>query len=256
MKFFWNNLVDAGATALTASSENASYPVANLIDPHLQKLWKTGTSAAEEYITLDLGSALEISSIILAGHDFTTDDDLRFMVSDASDFADADEMPIEWSEDTILCLFPTVSARYVRVMFTKASSGETRQLARLFVGPHSEQDELPDEKGFKVDPKDLSKVATSIGGQDWGETRPRYREFRISGTKLTEDDALDLVAMDDHCGIVTPFFMQVQDPVGDLNEQPITEIIYCRLKSLTGREHDSSETTLRWKVTLDLKEYI
>lgn len=256
MKLFWNNLADASASVLTASSADASYPVANVANGHLQKVWRTGTTLTEEYINIDFGSSVEFSAILLAAHDLTVDDLLRFKFSDSDVFTDAVEVGIDWTEETILAVFPPVTARYLRVMFTKGAAGQTRDIGRLFVGPHSDQDELPDDKGYREDPKDLSKIATSLGGQDWGEIRPQYRELQIRGTKLTEDDVQDLLDLDEHCGVVTPFFIQVQDPQGDLNAQPLDEVIYCRLKSLTGREHESSDTTLRWRVTLDLKEVI
>ena len=256
MKFFWNNLVDAVSTVLVASSANASYPVDNLAHDHLQKVWRTGTTLTEEYVDIDLGSSMEFSAIILAGHDFTADDNLRFKFSDSNVYTDAITIAIDWTQETILALFPVVSARYLRVMFTKGAAGQTRDIGRLFAGPHSDQTELPDDRGYQENPKDLSKVATSLGGQDWGEIRPGYREIQIRGSKLTQDDAEDLLDLNEHCGIVTPFFIQVQDPLGDLNENPLSEIIYVRLKSLTGREHDVTDVGLRWKVTIDLKEFI
>lgn len=256
MRIFFDNLIDDSDTVLTASSEAAALPVENLAEWFLKKVWRTGTAATAESVTIDLGSSKELSSIIIVGHNLEAGDNLRYMLSDAADFAGADEITMDWREGSIVAVFAAVEVRYLKILFDKPTAGETRQIGRMFVGKCYDLDELPDGKGYKEDPKDLSKVSRAISGQKYTEVRPSYNTYKISGSQMPQDQVEVLYALNDACGTHTPFFVQIQDELADLQEEPLDDVLYVTLKDLVPRDVEGVTRTLRWKVSLELEQFI
>lgn len=56
---------------VSATSENASYPVTNLTNPSLNSRWESA-SADEQYVTSTFSDTTEIDYVAIAGHDFPT----------------------------------------------------------------------------------------------------------------------------------------------------------------------------------------
>ncbi len=256
MKTFWYNLVDLSATTLTAASANTSYPVTNLATEFLQQIYKTGTSATAEYITVDLGSSKAFSSIVISEHDLLAADNVRFMYSDASNFSGASTYEIEHASGTIVVTFPEVEARYVRVLFDKASAGDTRQIGRLFVGPHDAFGSVVDYNGYSQGKEDLSRKSRTLGGQVYSEVRNQYSRFSLQ-CSYTEQEKTDwLIEMSDYVGTHTAFFVQVQESTGNLNESPLDDVYYVMLRDIIERDVESVDTELRYGVDLQLEEFI
>jgi len=257
MKTFWYNLVDLSATTLTAASANASFPVTNLTTEFLQEVYKTGTSATAEYVTLDLGSSKPLSSIVIAAHDLLAADNLRYMFSNASNFSGAVERQIERVAGTIVVTFPEVEARYVRVLFDKASAGQTRQIGRLFVGPHRNFGSIIDYAGYKESKEDLSRSTRTLGGQVYSETRNQYSRYTLECSYLEQEKTDWLIEMSDYVGLHTPFFVQVQSTTdSSLNESPLDDVLYVMLRETIDRAVEVADDELRYAVDMQLEEFI
>ncbi|MBU2177656.1 MAG: discoidin domain-containing protein, partial [Gammaproteobacteria bacterium] len=69
LKICYQNLVDSAV--ITASSEEASLPAANVTAFHKSKVWRA-TGCAAEWIKFDLGSPQDITEIIIVGHNFSS----------------------------------------------------------------------------------------------------------------------------------------------------------------------------------------
>lgn len=257
MKTFWYNLIDLSATTLTAASANASYPVTNLASEFLQTVYKTGTSATAEYINIDLGSSKAFSSIVIAEHDLLAADNLRFKFSDDSSYTSAVEILIEHVAGTIVVTFPEVEARYVRIMFDKASAGDTRQIGRLFVGPHDDFEKVIEYNGYNEGKEDLSRKSRTLGGQVYSEVRPIYSVFQLTCSYLEQEKSGWLRELDAYVGTHTPFFIQVQETTDStLNESPLDDVLYVMLRNMLDRDVESVDEVLRYGMDLNLEEFI
>jgi hypothetical protein len=245
------------ATTLTAASANASFPVTNLATEFLQEVYKTGTSATAEYITIDLGSSKALSSIIIAAHDLLAADNLRYKFSDASDFSGATEHQIEHVSGTIVVTFPEVEARYVRILFDKASAGDTRQIGRLFVGPHRNFGSVIDYAGFDEGKEDLSRKSRTLGGQVYAEVRSQYSRYGVDCSYVEQEKTDWIIEMSDYVGTHTSFFLQVQETTNSaLNESPIDDVLYVLLRETVDRAVETTDEELRYNVDLKLEEFI
>lgn len=257
MKTFWYNLVDLSASTLTAASANASYPVTNLANEFLQNIYKTGTSATAEYINIDLGSSKAFSSIVIAEHDLLAADNLRFKFSDDSSYAGATEILIEHLSGTIVVTFPEVEARYIRILFDKSSAGDTRQIGRLFVGPHDDFGSVIDYNGYNEGKEDLSRKSRTLGGQVYSEVRPIYSSFKLACSYLEQEKTGWLREMDAYVGTHTAFFVQVQESTdSSLNESPLDDVLYVMLRNMLDRDVESVDEELRYGMDLNLEEFI
>lgn len=65
----------ATTTNLTVTSENASYPAVNMVNPNENQRWESNT-ASDQYVTVSLSEEQEIDYVAFAGHNFGDDDAL------------------------------------------------------------------------------------------------------------------------------------------------------------------------------------
>jgi len=253
VRLFWNNLADRAA--LTASSQHPNLLVRNLAHEFLVKVWRTGTTLTEEWVSVDLGEPLPVSSLILAAHTLQPSDQLRYSLSNDAGFIGAEEIPLAWRADTIVEVFPLCEVRYVRIAFTKGMAGEVRQIGRLFLGEHVECDD-PDHKGYREQPVDLSKKSRSLGGQSYTEQRKQYREIRIPFDMMPGEQVNEILGIARQVGTHTAFFIQIQDTLADLNRDVLDEVLYVKFKDLSDKEVRGVDVDLLWKLQLDVEEQL
>ena len=67
MRVAYQNYTDATGVTLIASTEDASYPVANIQDQRLSTRWRT-TAITSQSVIVDLGSARAIDTVAILGH--------------------------------------------------------------------------------------------------------------------------------------------------------------------------------------------
>src|SRR5438105_670913 len=103
MRLFYDNLIDYAATVVTASSQQADLPGSNVINELSKKVWRTGTAAAPESITFDLGSAKDVTGVILLDHTLTNADTNIELHASTDNFAASDVTVavLVWASGTI-----------------------------------------------------------------------------------------------------------------------------------------------------------
>jgi len=254
MRIYYPNLADA-YSAISASSAVSTLPVTNVTHFHKSRVWRTGTSVADEYITIDLGSSQAATAAIIFAHTLTAGDSAIQLRKSTDNFAANDVLvgTFTWSSGPMLLTFTSTSSRYWRIKFTKASAGVSRDIGRIFLGTYTTFTGLPDWDGFSSSPIDLSQTQVSEGGQDYTNQRSQYRDIRLDASGVSTAQAADIKTFTETVGAHTPFFLQADENATDESG----EVFYVRLKKLPARDTDGMvETTLGWQIKLEAKEQL
>ena len=229
MRFFYDNMIDGVNVVLTASSEDAEYPVENIQNQFIGKPWKSEDSNAHEYIIGDFGEAKEVQAGILFAHDLKAGDTVKFQLNDSTDFSSpAVDETMTHDEDAMVVVLDTPETyRYWRIDIIKDNAAETREIGRVFIGPLMEARD-PDYDGYKVEDHDLSRVSESVSKQRYSTVNGTYRTFmlKVSGVGTTEKDYYQALARE--VGVHTAFFCQVTD------DGEFTEYLYVYFNKLSG----------------------
>lgn len=244
-RLLWDNLIDSAT--LTASSEDSALPGINIANALRSKVWRTGTSTADEDIVIDHGSAKAITCVILLDHDLTAGDSDIVLEANATDSwgGPSFSQALTRVEGPIAAYFSSESYRYNRVAFTKSASGETRDIGRVFVGTY---DAAP-ITGLQIRPKDLSKKSQSIGGQTFHDIRPIYDQIMLEMGVVTKA-IYDLIkTMFETVGIHQSFFISIDNDV-----EPVDWIYYVKAKSMPSFQ--PVVTTTHWRTSLSLDEQL
>lgn len=255
MRLYYPNLSDS-ATISASSQASTSLAGENVAHDHRARIWRTGTSSADEYVTIDLGSSQAATAAIIFAHTLlNADSDIELRKSN-DNFVSNDVLvaTFTWSASAMLVTFSSTSSRYWRFAFTKASAGVSRDLGRVFLGNYVELADLPDWDGFEVTPIDLSQKQRSEGGQSFTAIRNHYREFRLPMSGVTQSEIDALKTFSETVATHTPFFF-----TGDVGQSDETgEIIYAQLMKPLKRTPDGMGPTsgLAWSTSFEAEEML
>ncbi|MDF1592586.1 MAG: hypothetical protein P1P89_13810 [Desulfobacterales bacterium] len=185
IRFFWQNLFDLAA--LTASSQDADFPAANLQNPLRTKVYKTaGATPGTANLVIDHLTAKPVTAIILANYDWAGAPgtlNLEFNAADAWGAPSATEA-LTWvatpdtygNPNVIIKVFASKSYRYNRlnVVYSPGAVPTDWQLGRIFLGTCFEPINHYDFDGEEsiVDP---SFIGESVGGQQLVDEITKYR---------------------------------------------------------------------------------
>jgi hypothetical protein len=142
--------------------------------------------------------------------------------------------------------------QYWRVIFTKSSSGETRDIGRIFLGPFDEMTLAPGQPdGLEIKPVDLSTTERSLGGQTFSDMKDQYDEITLEFPGAVSDtQSLKILALAEACGTHTPFFVSI-----DPTNKPYDWLWYVKATKLTGRKVKlKNGSTILWDASLSLAE--
>lgn len=257
MRILRDNLIDYSATVITAGSADVDLPVANVQHPHRGKVYRTGVSAAAEWIKFDLGSAKAVQAVILLDHTLTASDSLIKLQGNATDSwgAPSVDETMTFNADAMKKYLSSAQTyRWWRVIFTKSAAGETRDVGRVFLGPYDEMARGPKQPdGLEITPEDLSETSRALGGQTYSEIKGQYDHIKIDFPgAVSEAQSAMLIALADACGTHTPFFVDI-----DPTNKPYDWFYYAKARSLKGRKVVMMNgATILWDTSMELAEEV
>lgn len=253
MRIHYNNLIDAIAAAAITSTSEASSELGpeNVAHDHVSKVWRTGGSVADEYVTFDLGSAQAATSVIIFAHTLTALDFAANAVElrkSTDNFAANDVLVASTSTFTagaIVLTFSSTSSRYWRIKFTKDNAADVRDIGRVFLGTYETFTGLPDWDGLKIKPRDMSQTDRSEGGQTYSCVRPQYREVSFDASALNQTEVGVLKTISEEVGTHTPFFIIAIESGSDAES---AETLYVKFTQIPERNTAGmgSDGNLAW----------
>lgn len=254
MIYLWNNLIDGPSVSLSATSEDSEWPVENVQDQRIAKVWKTGASVALESVVIDFGSAVAIQSFVCFAHDLLETDSVIKIQGNASATwtAPSVDVTLTWASGAIVYNWSSAQTyRYWRFTFTKASAGVTRSIGRLFLGPLMTATG-PIDKGYKTRKVDPSIVTESIPGQTYSNVKTTFREWTLSFDGFLQAEKVLYDSMTAAVGTHTAVFLQVHS-----STSPLTEWIYAYLKKTPDFDYIATDgTNAIWKMDMEFREVV
>jgi len=174
---------------LTASSENANYPVENIYSPRLSKYFKT-TGDTSENIVFDAGAGntLQANTFTISGHNFTASATLKIQAnaSDAWGSPTLDES-ITYGAETIVTFFTLTDLRYWRFTMADAANPDTiLKIGNVKLDEYLQITKGP-ARGLTEKIIDTTQEFYSGGGQHYATQGSRYRTYDLS-FKYWEND--------------------------------------------------------------------
>lgn len=183
--------------AVTAGSQLAAMPAANLANPRLSAIWRAQPSVTATYVIADLGSLQEVDTVALLWTSLTpyATARIRLSTTDANGLNNLshDSGPIPAGVDpqyphVLYYLSSPVNARYVRVDVSDTSA-PWLEAARLVAGARW----TPSHNytiGWRDAAVDDAQIVTVWGGGEWRDRRAVRRRVRITIPALPQAEAM------------------------------------------------------------------
>lgn len=254
MRIFQSNVIDAAGVVQTYSTQDSGFPASNLRNPQRTQLWRTGATVADEWSVFDLGSAQPVTGCAIFSHTLlNTDSNIKIQGHTADSWgAPSFSQTLTWVSGTIFATFASQNFRYWRLIFTKAAAGVTRDVGRLWIGTYYAPTDVPDWSGVQARPDILDAKFRVPYGPTYGERRTTQRKFDIAFSAVPNAQRVQLKAIADAVGEVTPFVLQIDENAGAGHE--FVEAIYVLLREAPRFDVAGFDTEVKWDTRLMVDE--
>ena len=181
MRVSYNNYFDlALGTALTSLSESPSFPCVNLQEERLSTTYRTIDLTAQT-VTIDLGSAYNISTIAIINHNFTSAASITVSANTSNSWGGpATSKTIIWNVDMMLNFFTPVSYRYWQLQFDDQTNPDGYiEMGRFWLGDYLTIDPSS-EVDFTITKKRSDRIVHGNGQQKYGSIGSKWKEIKLS----------------------------------------------------------------------------
>lgn len=245
MRAIYDNLVDYSGVTITAGTANADLPASNVIHPFLTKVYRTGVSAAAEWIKFDLGAPKAAQSIAVLAHTLTASDSLIKIQANATDVwtSPSVDQAMTFNATKMIYWFAAEQTyQWWRFIFTKSAAGETRDIGRIFIGPYLELEKAPAQgDGIEIEPRDLSVTRETPGGQSYSSARDIQEDVNIGFPLFTEAGTTSFLTYARAVGTHTPHIISI-DPTNKAYDW----LYYVKFRSLKRRKVEFWSTAKKY----------
>lgn len=208
--FSWNNRVDADGVAFSSGSQVSNFPVQNIANPVVQKVWRT-SGATSSYIGVDFKEPVSFRLLALFGATLASTDTIRWRASntDASlgDLLDTGTVTCDVVDGygaSVRVLGSEVTARYMVIDITASSRAPegSFDVGRLWVAPLWQPSEVGIATGYSETWEDTSLITYAPeSGVEHVDFRPSRRRVALALPYLTESDRKQVQEMDRLVGV-------------------------------------------------------
>ena len=207
---------------LTANSSTLNYPVGNVLDSRLSRIFKTDSSTTAT-IVFDCSAAVNVTSIIIANHNISsgvTTLKLQGNATDSWGTPSVDET-LTWASGHIIKDITQASYRYWRIQIIDAGNSDGFiSIGRAWIG------DLYQSPGIApaINHNRVSESVKSItpSGQSYQDTRYKYSIITTTWPKLSHAEKAAIFAIFDDIDIGTPFFVTFEESNSDLGTLYVT----------------------------------
>jgi hypothetical protein len=209
IRYHYDNLIDYAGVAISESSEVSTLPSSNVANDLRTKVWRTGTSTADEWIVFDLGSAKAVSAVILLDHTLTAGDSAITLEGHTADSwaTPAYSNTLTYAASTIYEVFAAETYRYWRVKFTKASAGVSRDIGRIFLGPYVTASREVSPGDYTENTVDRTVTRRTLGGQSYSWLRDSYRSLTLGWKWIEDAQKTEFSTLASTVGSSVPWFL-------------------------------------------------
>ena len=246
MRILYNNLWDD--FDLVESHEDENYPVENVQDIRLAKVWRTETaSAATIYIDAGTGSTITCDSAAILNHNFTASAGIIVQASTAATFTPAHlSANVTFRSGPMVVFFTSGAHRFWRFSFDELTLGAGYyEVGRLMLGEYLQVDpsslvEFP-EKHPRSD-----RLSFSLSNQPYSDEGVGHKELSYQFEHAGNTMKASMVTMWDTVGKYLPIlFLNYNDKF------TVIPPLYCSIIKDMEFVHLKYD---KWNFGLELRE--
>jgi hypothetical protein len=226
----WNNLVDIAATLVQDWSTTGTPAIATIdyIGIRIQTALAADTIALgnlkmdfwraslfTEYIEFDFGSAQDVTAAVIDGHNFDNTETNIKLDSSTDAISWTNRATFTYGSNAMVVFISSISARYWRIIFTKASDVDEREIGRVFIGEY-----VQPVRGVQLSGRrtltDSGQTKRAFSGTQFADIRPKWWEwdFKLKHEPIASFEPLrDAIA---DLGITVPLWIALE-PVSNPN---------------------------------------
>jgi len=239
MRLLLNNELTT-AESVTVKSVNPSYPVVNLYDKTLSKLYRS-LANNEQYITMINSTAITIDTILLYGHNLTSLATVTLKGTNTLDFVSPDYETTIDVNTVIYKEIPQESFKAWRLEIDDPTNEcDCISIQEMFIGCFFQFPSF--EIGYSISKNSLSVTATTRGGTKYGNKQGRLESWSLNVSGLTGSEKIELEDIFDNIDIVDSFWF--------LPFEEDDKYLYVTLPSIPTFQND--KTT--YSMNIDLLE--
>lgn len=208
-KLYDINLIDQ--STITASTENAQFPVSNLKDTRTTKVFRSATNS--DNIIFDFQETSEVNGIFIVpnkrdGFGVST---ITIEFNHSSDFTSPPysvSVPLSTQNNLGFVSFTSVFYRFCRVVMTSTLS--YCEISKIFIGKETVLSKSI-SFGWTFKDEELSLKTKNRYGQIFADIISRQKIFGFAFKMLNKDDVGLLNTMFDRIGETKPFYISIGD---------------------------------------------
>jgi len=240
LRFLYNNLWDTAD--LTASSEVATLPVKNTVDPRLECKYRS-ISDSSTNVVANLGSAQAITAVAIAGHNISSSVTNLRLQAHTSDSWGTPDVNINllnpygsyntYNSGLITWQGTLGTKRYWRILIEDAfNPDEYISLGRIFLGSYFEPIQDKDAY-YTLKRLDLSEISMSLNGTKYVNQKNKIWQIQCQFPDVISDpsgidDYQSFLNMFDNIGTNKDIFISINPDQVDLGANR-----YCDLQRHT-----------------------
>ena len=244
MRLLYDNVFDLAT--LTPLTENPGYPVENMQDSRLCRIYKSTDDAAQT-VVCNMGAAVDVNCCVFSNHNFTTAAIIKIQGSseDAWGGPPVDET-LAYNAGNIKKYFTGGSYQYWRLYVDDDTNPDTYiKAGRVFIGEYYE---MPGQaSGISVPVVTTSKKYTSKSGQIYGDLNYQYKRAELRIPKVTDAQREEMISIfetiDNSIPVYLDFFVD--------SDNTRENILYCTIDNTEFAYHQVSTF---WTLNLTFSE--
>lgn len=236
---------DAG-TMTANNTAGARWGASNVQKYTLDKAARSDSVSATYEHSADFGSAQNIDSFAMDGHNILETDTLLLQYADdAGMTTNVVAVPLTWSAGVIWATFTSISKGYRKLTVTKTSASDYVQIGRMVDAQHTELSaglRTPGDQGGIG--RTTGTSVTTDGGQKYGTIGAAMKRLVGSFPALDADDIAELEFIKETYQEAVPFFMIIR------NGQTLEDAFYGTLDTVNTYRYVSPDSRdIPWAMT-------
>ena len=248
MRILWDNLL-SDESSYTPYSEDLNYPVENIYDTRLTRVYRTYGLASTEYIIIGETGAPEYVSFV--DHNISSSATVYVEGGSSSGFSTLTfSETITWSSYTMVStIASTVSCDYFKLRITGLSTAtqEYISLGYVFLGDYIEMPGMKPNQS--IEDETTSRLSITDGGQVYADDGYNYRAGKINFPYLTQTQRDEIRTMFADVKNYKPVILIIWPDNTD-EETPI----YCVIDQKRVEFRRTDDINLRWETSLNFRE--
>jgi len=208
---------------LTANSTSVNYPVTNIVDSRLTRLFRTVAATTTAEIVFDAGAAIDVTSVVIDNHNISsgvTTLKLQGNATDAWGGPSVDET-LTWSAGIIKKDITQETYRYWRIQIIDAGNTDTYiELGRVWIGDQFDTTYISPTVGHSRISESVKKQSQS--GQTFQDTRYFASKVSIKWPRISHAEKANLITQFEISDIGIPFYVTFDETEIELDTLYVT----------------------------------